>query len=89
MFTKWSRPLQKDPKKVFAQERDVANWEKLAAELTHKVSNLDNCIELQVDHNAEPKHNVCIALQVDKDLVYLVYMHVIILWRTGQLLIVY
>jgi len=28
--------MQKDPKKVFAQERDVANWEKLAAELTHK-----------------------------------------------------
>jgi len=28
--------LQKDPKKVMEQERDVANWEKLAAELTHK-----------------------------------------------------
>ena len=30
-------PDQKDPKKVMEQERDVANWEKLAAELTHKV----------------------------------------------------
>ena len=30
-------PNQKDPKKVMEQERDVANWEKLAAELTHKV----------------------------------------------------
>ena len=34
---------------------------------TQGICNLDNCIELQVDHNAKLKHSLCIALQVDKE----------------------